>query len=306
MRYIHSMLLPDSMSEFLRLAEDRKLGDMTCYGSRYPFGLFPEMGLDEIEFAPITIFAGGNGSGKSTLLNVLAEKLHLRRNTPYNSTPYFEPYVELCRVSPEKPEGLGAGRMIPSDDVFQYIFQARRHNEKMDLHRESLLREYWQIRKQGEDEPFRLESLSQRDELKQYNDAMHRTPSRYVRDRLEPPTDAGSNGEYALRFFTEAIGENALYLLDEPENSLSPEYQEKLAAFLCDSVRFFGCQLVLATHSPILLAMPGARVYDLDARPACVRDWTELPNVNVFRRFFQEHAWEWEKSSDRNPAPKRQ
>ena len=61
-----------------------------------------------------------------------------------------------------------------------------------------------------------------------------------------------SNGESALAYFTQSIGENALYLLDEPENSLSAALQLELKRFLEDSVRFFGCQLVLSTQ----LALP--------------------------------------------------
>ena len=62
---------------------------------------------------------------------------------------------------------------------------------------------------------------------------------------------------------------------------------------LQDAARFFGCQLVLATHSPFLLALPGARVYDLDADPPRPRRWTELENVQIYRRFFAEHAAEF-------------
>ena len=43
--------------------------------------------------------------------------------------------------------------------------------------------------------------------------------------------------------------------------------QQELVHFLEDSVRFFGCQLLIATHSPFLLAMKGAKIYDLDADP---------------------------------------
>lgn len=42
------------------------------------------------------------------------------------------------------------------------------------------------------------------------------------------------------------IKDNGLYLLDEPENSLSPEKQQELVRFLEDSARFFGCQFVIA------------------------------------------------------------
>ena len=84
-----------------------------------------------------------------------------------------------------------------------------------------------------------------------------------------------------------------LYLLDEPENSLSPARQLELAQFLHDSARFYNCQFVIATHSPFLLAMPGARVYDLDAEPVTTRKWTELENVRATWEFFQAHRDEF-------------
>ena len=64
--------------------------------------------------------------------------------------------------------------------------------------------------------------------------------------------------------------------------------QLKLKGFLEDSARFFGCQLVLATHSPFLLSMEGAKIYDLDQTPPRPRPWTELENVRVWRDFFRE------------------
>ncbi|MBO5006280.1 MAG: AAA family ATPase, partial [Clostridia bacterium] len=95
--------------------------------------------------------------------------------------------------------------------------------------------------------------------------------------------------ESAFAYFTEHIKENALYLLDEPENSLSPKRQEELAAFISDSARFFGCQFIIATHSPFLLALNGAKIYDLDSAPSVPRKWTELENVRVYRDFFEKH-----------------
>lgn len=76
-----------------------------------------------------------------------------------------------------------------------------------------------------------------------------------------------SNGESAILYFEEKIKENALYLLDEPENSLSPERQLELLRFIEDSSRFYGCRFVIATHSPFLLSMKGAKIYDLDEEP---------------------------------------
>ena len=80
--------------------------------------------------------------------------------------------------------------------------------------------------------------------------------------------------------------------MDEPENSLSPEKQLELCQFLEESARFFRCQLIIATHSPFLLAMRGAKIYDFDQDPVDVKPWTELANVRMYFDFFQKLYFE--------------
>lgn len=89
--------------------------------------------------------------------------------------------------------------------------------------------------------------------------------------------------------YSNAIKENALYLLDEPENSLSAALQMKLKSFLEDSARFYHCQFIISTHSPFLLSMQGAKIYDLDSDPIGVKPWTELENVKTYYGFFKSH-----------------
>ena len=103
-----------------------------------------------------------------------------------------------------------------------------------------------------------------------------------------------SNGESAFLFFTRQIGEGGLYLLDEPENSLSPRLQLELRQFLEDSARFYRCQFVIATHSPFLLSLRGAKIYDLDGDKVEVRPWTQLPHVRAYYEFFREHQAEFD------------
>lgn len=71
-----------------------------------------------------------------------------------------------------------------------------------------------------------------------------------------------SNGENALLYFTDTIGETGLYLPVEPKNSLSPALQLHLAEFLKASMEL-RTLFIIATHSPLLLFLPGARVYDI-------------------------------------------
>lgn len=74
-----------------------------------------------------------------------------------------------------------------------------------------------------------------------------------------------------------------------PENSLSPEKQQELVRFIEDSARFFGCQFVISTHSPLVLALKGAKIYDLDEDPVDIKKWTELANVRAYFEFFEKH-----------------
>ena len=59
-----------------------------------------------------------------------------------------------------------------------------------------------------------------------------------------------------------------------------------------------GCQFVIATHSPFVLAIRGAKIYDLDADPVDVKKWTELPNVRVYYDFFANHRAAFEEKRD--------
>ena len=287
MLYLQRFQLPGQEREDAFLSDHLNPRTLrTCYPTKYPFHVFRYRRLPELEFAPVTIFYGGNGSGKSTLLNVVAERLRLKRMAVYNRSPFFEDYVELCTHRGTVPDG---SRIITSDDVFDYLLNIRCLNENLDNQREKLLAEYRDVKYSG----FQLRSLDDYEELKKHVDANRASGSQYARSRLMEAVLEQSNGESALQFFTEAIQENALYLLDEPENSLSAQRQLQLRQFLLDSVRFFGCQFVISTHSPFLLSIPGAKIYDLDSTPPCARNWTELENVRIYREFFKDHDKEF-------------
>ena len=98
-----------------------------------------------------------------------------------------------------------------------------------------------------------------------------------------------SNGESADFYFKQKIESDALYLLDEPENSLSPTKQAEFANYLQESARYMGCQLIISTHSPFFLAMERAKIYDLDARPADIKKWFQLESVRAYYDFFARH-----------------
>lgn len=260
-----------------------------CYDSFYPFQVLSKRELTGISFEPITILYGGNGSGKSTALNVMAEKLRLDRDTLYNRSSFFEDYTDLCNYDVEEDIPRHS-RIITSDDVFDYMLNLRSINEGIDAKREELFQDYLDQKYAN----YKMNSLADYENVKKMNLARRRTQSKYVREHLMDNVREHSNGESAFQYFSEKIQEDGLYLLDEPENSLSPARQQELVQFLEDSVRFFGCQFVIATHSPFLLSMKGAKIYDLDAEPVCERRWTDLPNVRAYYNFFKKYESEFE------------
>ena len=266
-----------------------------CCGE-YPFDIFPLKGLEHLEFkVPITILYGGNGSGKTTLLNIIAEKLNINRVALYNCTAKFNDYVEMCDYSLEN-EIPRNSMMITSDDVFNYILNMRAVNQNINFARNELFKEYDRIKKTDRKDLLRID-FGDKKSVAAFDRNMailKKSKSRFVRENLVSNVREYSNGENALRYFHEKIDENALYLLDEPENSLSPKMQIQLAKYIEASARGCGCQFIISTHSPFLLAMNWTRIYDLDSVPVAVRKWTEVENVKIYRDFFKEHEGEFE------------
>ena len=292
MLYLSQFEFPDADREFDFMLQQKR----TCYDTYYPFKILSEHHLECLNFEPVTVLYGGNGSGKTTALNVMAEKLGLQRDALYNRSAFFKDYTKLCEYVSER-EIPKDSRIITSDDVFDFMLNLRSLNEGIDRTREELFQEYRDLIDPTKPR-FQLHSLEDYDQLKKVTAARRKTQSRFVRDSLVSNVRERSNGESALLYFTNKIQENGLYLLDEPENSLSPERQMELVKFLEDSVRFFGCQFVIATHSPFFLAMRDAKIYDLSGEKACVKRWTELSNVRAYYEFFKKHAAEFEETID--------
>ena len=285
MIYLSHFEFPDGDREFdFLLAIKRK-----CYDTFYPFQVLSKHALHMLDFEPVTILYGGNGSGKTTALNVIAEKLGLDRDTLYNRSNFFEDYTRLCNYETEQ-EIPKESRIITSDDVFDFMLNLRSINDGIDTKREDLFDEYLNAKYSK----FQMKSLDDYEQLKKVTMARSNTQSKYVRKNLMDNVREHSNGESAFIYFADKIKEKALYLLDEPENSLSPARQQELLKFIEDSARFFGCQFIISTHSPFLRSMKGAKIYDMDEDVVDVKHWSELPNVRIYYDFFKQHEKEFE------------
>ncbi len=268
---------------------------MTCFNNFYPFDTLPE-NFRNLEFSPLTILYGGNGCGKTTILNLIAEKLGIKRGTKINKSSFMENYLRLCCCDiSEEPTVM---KIITSDDVFSNIFLTREKNEIIDRNREDAFEFSSKCNTPGvyvRDIMYEMIGdgnwVEHVDILSKIESARGKSKSQFVRENVRKNIIGKSNGETALDYFYTNIQEPGLYLLDEPENSLSAAYQRELAQYLFDSVRFFDAQLIIATHSPFMLSIPGANIYNLDSEEFCITDdWTSLDNMREYYSLFSEYA----------------
>ena len=291
MIYLKKLHLPSEFAEIKAIENEKR----TCFNTFYPFKIFPEMRLGGIDFDGITMLYGGNGSGKSTLINVLAHKMRANRYSEFNDAPLFDKFVGMCSIDYAREPRRSS--VLTSDDVFDYVLKARTVNENINGQRNELFDKYVTVHGAAQRNPdiMRLHGL---DDYERWSETMEilsprKTQSSYIKKRTARDIDLYSNGQTAMRYFLERIEDDGVYLLDEPENSLSIELQIELAEYISATARVGRSQFIIATHSPVFLAMKEAKIYNLDSYPASVCKWTELPNVRRYFDFFMDHKDEF-------------
>ena len=283
----------------------------------YPFYVLSEHNFMSLDFEPITIIYGGNGSGKSTALNIMSNALHVKRTSPYNNTLYMDAYIKLCsfktdiRWSGEEFNMTGQRQsrydiaeitqMITSDDIFKMIFDNRIQNEQR-IHKSKILSA--EIRAVGlmdshSPEVQRIKKLypdtgENMDEYKRYREMKKaRSFSSYLTQKLGPIERGFSNGENGMMYLAELIQQEGLYLLDEPENSMSCKFQKNLAEIISFAAKNCNSQFIIATHSPFLLSIPNAKIYNLDEDPVTVSNFWELENMKDYYELFNRYSEEF-------------
>ena len=297
MVFLDKFMIPNAEQEEIiirrRMAENG--GVFGYIDNIYPCGLFSKKELTQIDFEPLTILYGGNGSGKSTLLTLIAQKLELNRIAPFNSSEVFDQYKDACKYEMGyDDEGFklripNGSRIVTSDDVFDYMLAVRTNNSEMHEHIEQVRENDYGELKFGE--TIRLRGMEDYEQLRLQVLSRRKSVSRrkFIWKTVGQEVKLNSNGETALRYFEEKLKNDTLYCLDEPENSLSPKLQMQLVEVIRRMTRYCGCQLIIATHSPFVLSIDGAKIYDLDSSPVALKKWWQLDNVRTYYEFFIQH-----------------
>lgn len=252
----------------------------------YPFNVLQNKEPDIFIFDNITVLYGNNGSGKSTILNIIAHKLNLKgkeRDNPKvtGTLDYFEEYSTKCEYELAENESGRKINRIPENS--RYIKSEEILYEIRKIQQDAVLKE------SIESNLARERGLQNAREFLKTEEGMKQFA------RFEFSQEKYSNGETTMQILEDNIEPDRLYLLDEPEVSLSPQNQVKLAEELNKMARYLGNQFIIATHSPFMLGILNAKIYNLDTKDYKVQKWSELENVRYFYDFFKRRKNEFEK-----------
>ncbi|RSZ58714.1 AAA family ATPase [Massilia atriviolacea] len=215
---------------------------------RYPFCLPAVRSLHELELHPkVTFIIGENGSGKSTLLEAMA--------------------VSLGFNAEGGTRNFSFGTRRSHSELHEYLRVSkgfRRWRDGFFLRAESFFNvatEIERLDESGGPGPRVIDSYG--------GVSLHEQ----------------SHGESFLALMTERFGGKGLYILDEPEAALSPQRQLAVLSRMHDLV-LDDSQFIVATHSPILMAYPGARIYQCGADGITEVAYEDTEHVQVTRGFL--------------------
>jgi predicted ATPase len=240
---------------------------------RFPFSvpIIRHLGTLDVDCA-VTFLVGENGSGKSTLLEGIAAKAYL---------------PTVGSESVDSDETLGAQRALADELKLTWN---RRATKGFFLRAEDFFGFTKALSKLRAELLGRLEEIdTQWTERSAYAKALARGPIAAslgdMQRRYGVNLDENSHGQSFLKLFESRFVPGGLYLLDEPEAPLSPQSQLAFIALMGDMVKL-NAQFIIATHSPILLGFPDARIYSCDRVPMERVEYDELDHVVITRDFL--------------------
>ena len=242
--------------------------------ARFPFTVPTIASMETLDFdTAVTCFVGENGSGKSTLLEAIAIAASLPSagaSGRAEDDPTLADQLWLSRALTLKWRSRShRGFFLRAEDFFGFQNLLKRERAEFTA---TLAR----MEVDFADSSAHARTLA----MGPVKSSLEQMNRRYGAD-----PDAKSHGEAFLNFFQERLVPRGLYLMDEPEAALSPQRQLTLLAMILDLVAD-GAQFIIATHSPLLLAVPGARIYSFDASPISVVSWDETDHVRLTRDFL--------------------
>ncbi|MEQ9399209.1 MAG: AAA family ATPase [Longimicrobiales bacterium] len=250
----------------------------------FPFSVPTIASLEEVVFdAPVTVLVGENGTGKSTFLEALALAAGLPSvgSAPLARDATLDPQRRLAdRLRLAWRGRSHRGFFLRAEDFFGF--------------QKSLARA--RVEHQAELRRLDVEMADASEYARNLAKGPHRASLGDMTRRYGEDADAASHGEAFLRLFRSRLVPRGLYLMDEPEAALSPQSQLAFLAMIHEAVSG-GSQFVVATHAPILMAVPGATLLSFDHGTVERASFDGLDSVNLVRDFlnapvrYLRHVW---------------
>ena len=254
----------------LRGLDLRSFGDEASFPLNLPF----VQSWQPLEFqAPVTFFVGENGSGKSTLMEALA--LAAQMVTAGSSAAERDRSLDAVRPLAKALKLIWnkrtrRGFFLRAEDFFGWLKAQGRAQQEMQAELKEI------------DEEFKGRSDYARGLARSaLSGQVAGMQLRYGEGLLSKR----SHGEGFLDLFQVRFVPGGLYLLDEPEVPLSPLRQLTLLSLLKQMIEQ-EAQFIIATHSPILMAFPGAEILSFDRAPISPVEYKDLEHVNLTRDFL--------------------
>lgn len=241
----------------------------------YPFNVLAVQNLSKLSFEkPCTIFVGENGSGKSTLIEGIACSAGMI--TVGSDVNGKDPTLAAVRPLANRMKliwnkRIHKGFFLRSEDFFGFVKGTRQLRQSLNEEMERVDRAY-------EDRSDYAKQLAKMPSAS----SLYALNQRYGKD-----LDAYSHGESFLKLFQSRFVPGGLYLLDEPEAALSPTFQLGLISMIKEMMTK-DAQFIIATHSPILMAIPGANIIDFDQDPPVPVRYEDLEHVRMYRMFLED------------------
>lgn len=238
----------------------------------FPFSVPVVQSLETLRFpTDVCFFVGDNGSGKSTLLETIAAAADLP-SIGQQDVSQDDTLADIRTLSRylkwSWTKRTRTGFFMRSEDFFGF---ARRVAQSMAEMRQRLDND-----EGHEGQSAFAQQLAKMPYAREYH---------AMRELYGDGLDAQSHGESYFKLFRSRFRPGGLYLLDEPEAPLSPSRQLTLIALLHELVKQ-DAQFIIATHSPILLAYPGATIYLFEAGRIVQAAYDDLEHVTLTRDFL--------------------
>jgi len=240
----------------------------------FPFSIPIIRNLHELDFTTnVTVLVGENGSGKSTLLEAIATAAELTTvgtDSAHTDSTLTHVHALAEQIHLVWNKRTRRGFFMRSEDFFGYV-------RRMSQMRAALANEIQQIDADYEGRSELARNLAK---------MAHARELKALQDSYGEGLDAQSHGESYFKLFQQRFKPNGLYLLDEPEAPLSPMRQLTLLSLLNLSVKQ-DAQFIIATHSPIIMAYPGATLLSCDGDHIQQVQYEDLEHVSVMRSFLE-------------------